>query len=152
MNNPGIVVLVTNSNYRHRLGEKGDQGAEKEYEKRRRTCESAARKLGKEVLRDVTLEELEGEEEGGREGGGGGMEEGDWSLRGPPHSPCVCSSQGSSGGGGVSKGQACGVGDTEDLRCSGGTQQWRLQEVWRADGWQPQLTQVCSQLLKSHFI
>ena len=74
MNNPGIVVLVTNSNYRHRLGEKGDQGAEKEYEKRRRMCESAAQKLGKEVLRDVTLEELEGEEDGGREGGrdGGG--------------------------------------------------------------------------------
>lgn len=65
MNNPELAVLVANSNYRHRLGEKGDQGADKEYEKRRRTCESAARKLGKEVLKDVTLEELEGEEESG---------------------------------------------------------------------------------------
>ena len=66
MNNPELAVLVTNSNYRHRLGEKGEEGAEKEYEKRRMTCESAARKLGKKLLRDLTLEELEGEE--GEEG------------------------------------------------------------------------------------
>ena len=48
-----VVVLVTNSNYRHNL-------VDNEYEKRRQTCEAAARKLGKGQLRDVTLQELEG--------------------------------------------------------------------------------------------
>ena len=61
MKDPEMAVLVTNSNYRHRLGENGEEGADKEYEKRRRTCEAAAKKLGKELLRDVTLEELEGQ-------------------------------------------------------------------------------------------
>ena len=57
MKDPEMVVLVTNSNYRHSLGE----GVDKEYEKRRQTCESAAKKLGKDLLRDLTLEELEGQ-------------------------------------------------------------------------------------------
>ena len=61
MADPEVVVLVSNSNYKHQLGEKGEAGTEKEYEKRRKTCESAARKLGKELLRDVTMEELESE-------------------------------------------------------------------------------------------
>ena len=56
MKGPELVVLISNSNYRHSLGE----GVDKEYEKRRQTCESVARKLGKELLRDLTLEELEG--------------------------------------------------------------------------------------------
>jgi len=48
-----LVVLVTNSNYKHDL-------VDGEYRERRESCESAAAKLGKEFLRDVTIEELEG--------------------------------------------------------------------------------------------
>jgi len=44
---------VTNSNYKHDL-------VDGEYRERRESCESAAAKLGKEFLRDVTIEELEG--------------------------------------------------------------------------------------------
>ena len=49
-----VVVLVTNSNCRR-------SHADREYEKRRQTCESVARKLGKTLLRDLTLAELEGQ-------------------------------------------------------------------------------------------
>ena len=49
-----VVVLVTNSNYRR-------SGAERELEERRKTCAAVARKLGKKRLREVTLEELEGQ-------------------------------------------------------------------------------------------
>ena len=54
LKDPDVVVLVTNSNY-HR------PNADREYEKRRQTCASVARKLGKIQLRDLTLEELEGQ-------------------------------------------------------------------------------------------
>jgi len=47
------LVLVTKSNYKHDL-------VDGEYRERRESCESAAAKLGKEFLRDVTMEELEG--------------------------------------------------------------------------------------------
>ena len=56
MKEPELVVLIANSNYRHSLGE----GVDREYEKRRQTCEAVAKKLGKDLLRDLTLEELEG--------------------------------------------------------------------------------------------
>ena len=59
MKGPELVVLITNSNYRHSLG--GGEGVEREYEKRRQTCESVAKKLGKTLLRDLSLEELEGQ-------------------------------------------------------------------------------------------
>ena len=57
MKEPEIAILITNSNYRHTLGE----GVDKEYEKRRQTCETVAKKLGKELLRDLTHEELDGQ-------------------------------------------------------------------------------------------
>lgn len=49
---PALVVLVTNSNFKHTL-------VDGEYKYRRDTCMDAARKLGKELLKDVSLEELE---------------------------------------------------------------------------------------------
>jgi galactokinase len=55
MKEPELVVLIANSNYRHSLGE----GVDKEYEKRRQTCEAVAKKLGRDMLRDLTLEDLE---------------------------------------------------------------------------------------------
>ncbi|CAI8054258.1 Galactokinase [Geodia barretti] len=60
MKEPELVVLIANSNYRHSLGE----GVDKEYEKRRQTCEAVAKKLGRDMLRDLTLEDLEGHWEG----------------------------------------------------------------------------------------
>ena len=48
-----LVVMVTNTNYKHELGTG-------EYQKRRESCESAAAKLGKALLKEVTMEELEG--------------------------------------------------------------------------------------------
>lgn len=51
---PKLAVLITNSNVRHSLGSS-------EYPLRRRQCEEVARALGKESLREVQLEELEGE-------------------------------------------------------------------------------------------
>ncbi|XP_028342251.2 galactokinase isoform X2 [Physeter macrocephalus] len=50
---PRLAVLITNSNVRHSLGSS-------EYPLRRRQCEEVARALGKESLREVQLEELEG--------------------------------------------------------------------------------------------
>ena len=50
-----VVILVTNSNCRR-------SHAETELEKRRQSCASAARKLGKAQLRDITLEELDGQQ------------------------------------------------------------------------------------------
>lgn len=51
---PKLAVLITNSNVRHSLGSS-------EYPLRRCQCEEVARALGKESLREVQLEELEGE-------------------------------------------------------------------------------------------
>ena len=50
---PGVVVLITNSNVRHEL-------AGGEYEARRRDCEAVAQVLGKPSLREATTEDLEG--------------------------------------------------------------------------------------------
>lgn len=54
LSDPKLAVLITNSNVRHSLGSS-------EYPLRRRQCEEVARALGKESLREVRLEELEGE-------------------------------------------------------------------------------------------
>lgn len=54
LSEPKLAVLITNSNVRHSLGSS-------EYPLRRRQCEEVARALGKESLREVRLEELEGE-------------------------------------------------------------------------------------------
>lgn len=54
LSEPKLAVLITNSNVRHSLGSS-------EYPLRRRQCEEVARALGKESLREVQLEELEGE-------------------------------------------------------------------------------------------
>lgn len=54
LSEPRLAVLITNSNVRHSLGSS-------EYPLRRRQCEEVARALGKESLREVQLEELEGE-------------------------------------------------------------------------------------------
>lgn len=50
---PGLVILITNSNVRHSL-------TGSEYPMRRRQCEEAASTLGKESLRDATMKDLEG--------------------------------------------------------------------------------------------
>lgn len=52
---PGLVILITNSNVKHSL-------TGSEYPTRRRHCEQAASVLGKDSLRDVTIKELEGME------------------------------------------------------------------------------------------
>ena len=52
MSDPGITVLITNSNVKHELS-----GGE--YAERRSQCESAACKLGVASLRDVTLAQLQ---------------------------------------------------------------------------------------------
>ena len=52
LNDPSLVVLVTDTQVKHAL-------AGSEYGARRSQCESAAAKLGKKSLRDVTLTELE---------------------------------------------------------------------------------------------
>ncbi|KAM4715977.1 galactokinase [Anableps anableps] len=49
---PGLVILITNSNVKHSL-------SGSEYPTRRRQCEQAASALGKDSLRDVTIKELE---------------------------------------------------------------------------------------------
>lgn len=54
LSDPKLAVLITNSNVRHSLGSS-------EYPVRRQQCEEVARALGKESLREVQLEELEGE-------------------------------------------------------------------------------------------
>lgn len=52
MNDPGISVLITNSNVKHAL-------TGSEYPERRAQCEKVAKYFGLEVLRDLTLETLE---------------------------------------------------------------------------------------------
>uniref|UniRef100_A0A8D2PTS5 Galactokinase 1 n=1 Tax=Zosterops lateralis melanops TaxID=1220523 RepID=A0A8D2PTS5_ZOSLA len=52
LTDPGLAVLITNSNVRHTL-------TGSEYPARRRHCEEAAAALGKASLRDVTLAQLE---------------------------------------------------------------------------------------------
>lgn len=54
LSDPKLAVLITNSNVRHSLGSS-------EYPVRRRQCEEVARALGKDSLREVQPEELEGE-------------------------------------------------------------------------------------------
>jgi galactokinase len=53
---PGITVLIVNTNVRHELS-----GGE--YAERRGQCESAVRKLGVQSLRDATLSQLESQRE-----------------------------------------------------------------------------------------
>ena len=53
MNDPNVVVLITNTNVHHEL-------TGSEYPSRRRQCEESAKLLGKKSLRDVTTQELEG--------------------------------------------------------------------------------------------
>lgn len=50
---PGLVILITNSNVRHTL-------TGSEYPTRRKQCEDAAAILGKKSLREATLKDLEG--------------------------------------------------------------------------------------------
>jgi len=50
---PGLVILITNSNVKHSL-------SGSEYPMRRRRCEEAASILGKDSLRDATMKDLEG--------------------------------------------------------------------------------------------
>lgn len=50
---PGLVILITNSNVKHSL-------AGSEYAARREQCEKAASILGKPSLRDATMKDLEG--------------------------------------------------------------------------------------------
>ncbi len=56
MTDPGITVVILNTNVRHRL-------AEGEYAKRRSECETAAKVLGVPALRDATLAQLNAAEE-----------------------------------------------------------------------------------------
>uniref|UniRef100_A0A4W4EGP5 Galactokinase n=1 Tax=Electrophorus electricus TaxID=8005 RepID=A0A4W4EGP5_ELEEL len=52
MADPGVVILITNSNVRHSL-------TGSEYPSRRKQCEKAAAILGKSSLRDATVQDLE---------------------------------------------------------------------------------------------
>lgn len=52
LTDPGLVILITNSNVRHSL-------TGSEYPTRRRQCEEAASILGKDSLRDATTKDLE---------------------------------------------------------------------------------------------
>ncbi|XP_039894532.1 galactokinase isoform X2 [Simochromis diagramma] len=52
LTDPGLVILITNSNVRHSL-------SCSEYPVRRRQCETAASILGKDSLRDATMKDLE---------------------------------------------------------------------------------------------
>ncbi len=52
LDDPGVAVLVINSNVKHEL-------TGSEYPERRAACEEAARRLGVDALRDVTPSELE---------------------------------------------------------------------------------------------
>lgn len=54
---PGLVILITNSNVRHSL-------TGSEYPTRRKQCEEAAQLLGKSSLRDATREDLEAAKDG----------------------------------------------------------------------------------------
>ena len=54
MKNPNVLVLVTNSNVKHKL-------SGSEYPTRRRQCFEAAEIIGKKSLRDATMEEIERE-------------------------------------------------------------------------------------------
>ncbi|XP_072501825.1 galactokinase isoform X2 [Notamacropus eugenii] len=56
LSDPGVAVLITNSNVRHSLGSS-------EYPIRRRQCESAAKALGKKSLREVDMKDLEARKE-----------------------------------------------------------------------------------------
>ncbi|XP_063816665.1 galactokinase isoform X2 [Pseudophryne corroboree] len=56
LTDPNLCVLITNSNVRHEL-------TGSEYPTRRRQCEEAARALGKETLRDASMEDLEAKKE-----------------------------------------------------------------------------------------
>ncbi|XP_075033937.1 galactokinase [Mixophyes fleayi] len=56
LTDPKLSVLITNSNVRHEL-------TGSEYPTRRRQCEEAARALGKETLRDASMEDLEAKKE-----------------------------------------------------------------------------------------
>lgn len=51
MADPGVTVLIINTNVRHKL-------AESEYSKRRAQCEEAAKALGVPALRDATMKQL----------------------------------------------------------------------------------------------
>lgn len=53
LDDPELVVLVTNSNVKHEL-------SGSEYPTRRRQCEEAAKALGKKSLRDATIADLPG--------------------------------------------------------------------------------------------
>lgn len=53
LSDPGLVILITNSNVKHSL-------TGSEYPTRRRQCEEAASILGKDSLRDATMKDLEG--------------------------------------------------------------------------------------------
>uniref|UniRef100_A0A3Q4BY37 Uncharacterized protein n=1 Tax=Mola mola TaxID=94237 RepID=A0A3Q4BY37_MOLML len=53
LQDPSLVILITNSNVKHALN-----GSE--YPMRRRQCEEAASILGKDSLRDATMKDLEG--------------------------------------------------------------------------------------------
>lgn len=53
LQDPELVIMVTNSNVRHEL-------TGSEYPTRRKQCETAAKILGKKSLREATLNELEG--------------------------------------------------------------------------------------------
>ncbi|XP_041830866.1 galactokinase [Melanotaenia boesemani] len=52
LTDPGLVILITNSNVRHSL-------TGSEYPTRRRQCEEASSVLGKDSLRDATIRDLE---------------------------------------------------------------------------------------------
>ena len=52
LSDPSVAVLVTNSNVKHQL-------TGSEYPERRAACLDSAAALGKESLRDVSLEEVE---------------------------------------------------------------------------------------------
>lgn len=53
LEDPELVILITNSNVKHSL-------TGSEYPMRRKQCEEAAAVLGKESLRDATMKDLEG--------------------------------------------------------------------------------------------
>ncbi|KAG8192247.1 hypothetical protein JTE90_014105 [Oedothorax gibbosus] len=53
---PEITILITNTNVRHKL-------AESQYSNRKRQCEKASEIIGKDSLRDVTLEDLKNQRE-----------------------------------------------------------------------------------------
>lgn len=50
---PGLVILITNSNVKHAL-------TGSEYPSRRKQCEKAAATMGKSSLREATMQDLEG--------------------------------------------------------------------------------------------